>query len=73
MYTIKIMWKHSNRMEVLQFYSFTSDRRDDGSYLLSFEDCEGEHLTRLLKTPGDAAFLMAGAETIHAMRVQGHE
>ena len=73
MHTIKIMWKDSNRMEIFSAYNILSDRRDDGSYLLKFEDCEGEHLTRLLKTPGDAAFIMAGAETIHAMRVQGRE
>lgn len=72
MHTIKIMWKNSG-MEIFSAYNILSDRRDDGSYLLSFEDCEGEQFTRLLKTPGDAAFIMAGAETIHAMRVQGRE
>ena len=72
MHTIKIMWKNSG-MEILSAYNILSDRRDDGSYLLKFEDCEGEQVELLLGTPGDAAFIMAGAETIHAMRVQGRE
>ena len=72
MLTIKLLYRQSNMMEIMQGEGFRSVRTDYG-YRLSWEDIDGQQVIRELDEPGDVAYVMDGPENIHAIRVHDHE